>query len=636
MSATQTRPAGTQPVPVLLASATPFARFAAIAGLAARLAPAPLGLACWANAMAALRLNSVGLYGLLATVDAWFFVGLALLIVGFAAELSRAHRQLWILVLYLLAIVVVVDATVPLLFHAPEYQWVYKHIGVSQSLKLNGHITDPNNIYQAWPTFFSALAGISSLSGASPLAFAAWAPLFFELANCLVLLAIFKGMTRDSRVPILAVLLFECLVSWVGQDYLSPQAFAYLLWLGLILIVLRWLTGWPAQGKSPGRLDRLRGLFLRGFEYRPAKQQRPYIAAAMATMTLFFVIVSSHQLTPYVGLAGLTGLAALGLLRPRWLLPMLIAIAAAFLLPRYHIVSQFGGLFSGFNVFSNASAQVKVAEPAALFSEHIASFLAVAMWLLTLSLVARSVRSLGRVAVPAVLAFSPFIVLLVQSYGGEAIYRVFLFSAPWCAYLIATAVIELRWTRLRIAATALVPAVALLAGLQGLYGPVEVNAFTPAEVSASQWLYAHAATGSTLMFAAENFPVEETAAYESYELQVLPSDPLLGVGHDWLDAANLRQVDNWAASLTGREKFLVLSRSMAAYRAYFGFPIGYQRLEQELPSSSDWRMSFENSDVTIYRFSASLARSAATAKASSRRPPRPAHPHRAVRHRLAS
>ena len=29
----------------------------------------------------------------------------------------------------------------------------------------------------------------------------------------------------------------------------------------------------------------------------------------------------------------------------------------------------------------------------------------------------------------AVLAFSPFVILLVQSYGGEAIYRVFLFSA---------------------------------------------------------------------------------------------------------------------------------------------------------------------------------------------------------------
>ena len=81
--------------------------------------------------MATLRLDSVGLYGLLAAFNAWFFVGVAVLIVGFAAELNRATPALWILALYLLAVVVVIDATVPLLFHTPEYWWVYKHIGVA-------------------------------------------------------------------------------------------------------------------------------------------------------------------------------------------------------------------------------------------------------------------------------------------------------------------------------------------------------------------------------------------------------------------------------------------------------------------------------------------------------------------------
>ncbi len=387
MSATQAQPAA-----MLVPARRPTLRFAEIARLAARLAPAPVGLACWANSMAALRLDSVGLYGLLASVNAWFFIGVALLIVGFAAELSRAHRHLWILVLYVLAIVIVIDATVPLLFHTPEYWWVYKHIGVAQSLQLHGRVTLPNEIYQEWPTFFSALAAISSLSGASPLRFATWASLFFELSYCVVLLAIFKSMTRDSRVPILAVLLFECVVSWVGEDYLSPQAFAYLLWLGMMLVVLRWLTGWAPHQVSSRRLARLRGLLLRGFEYRPAPSRSTSFAAVAAVMTLFFVIVSSHQLTPYTALAGFVGMAALGLLRPWWLLPALIAIAAAFLLPRYHIVSsQYGGLFSGFNIFGNAGGRAQVSEPApALFSQHIATGLSVAMWLFTLAIIARS------------------------------------------------------------------------------------------------------------------------------------------------------------------------------------------------------------------------------------------------------
>ena len=68
--------------------------------------------------------------------------------------------------------------------------------------------------------------------------------------------------------------------------------------------------------------------------------------------------------------------------------------------------------------------------------------------------VARNWRTLGRVAVPALLAFSPFLMIPVQSYGGEAIYRVYLFSAPWCAILIADALMEFRatgwWRRLLV------------------------------------------------------------------------------------------------------------------------------------------------------------------------------------------
>ncbi len=603
MSATQAKPAA-----LFVTGPRPPAGVMKIVRLtlsvALRLAPAAGGLACWAYSIATLRLDSVGLYGLLAAVDAWFYVGVALLIGGFALELARKDRKLWVAVPYVVAIVVVIDATVPILFHAPEYAWVYKHIGVAQSLKLNGRVTDPTDIYQAWPAFFSALAGVSSLSGASPVTFAAWAPLFFELANCLVLFAIFRTMARDSRVAILAVLLFECFIGWVGEDYLSPQAFAYLLWLGLVLMILRWLSGWTPPGPPYGRLDRLRNLVLRGFEYRPRPQRAVRVAAVMATIAVFFVIVSSHQLTPYIGLVGLAAVAALGLLRPRWLLPVLVAVALAFLLPRYHIVSsQYGGLFSGFNVLQNASGSVGVTGSAAqAFTADVVHVLALAMWLMALGFVVRSWRSLGRVAIPAVLAFSPFVILLAQRYGGEAIYRVFLFSAPWCAYLIATAILRIRWRSLRNAATALIPAVALLAGLQGLYGPVVVNTFSPAELTASEWLYAHAPKRATFVLPVDNFPVLEAADYENHEVWFMPSDPQLGSDDDWLNAANVPMVDQWVASLTGPEKFLVVSQSMITYSAYYGFPTGYVKLARELPFSPDWTTVFKNNAVTIYRF----------------------------------
>ncbi|MGO8905132.1 MAG: hypothetical protein ACLQMH_05845, partial [Solirubrobacteraceae bacterium] len=462
MSAIQTKPAilpDGAPRPAARRAARPAARPATRARVALRLLPLIAGLACWGFALARLRLDALGTYGLLAAVDAWFYLGLALLIGGFARELCRPRRVTWIPTLYVLGIVVVIYATVPLLFHAPELAWAYKHIGVAQSLQMHGRVTEPTNIYQEWPAFFSALAGVSSLSGVGPLAFAAWARLFFELANCLMLMAIFRTMTRDDRVPILAVLLFQCFVCWVSEDYLSPQAFDYLLWLGLVLMLLRWLSSPAPLEPARGRLDRIRRRLLRGLEYRPAPPARVRRGAVVAAIGVFFVIVAAHQLTPVVALIGMGVLTVLDLLRPRWLVLVLAAIFAGYVFSRSHLISsEYGGFFSGFNFFENASGHPirgpGAGSPGQVFTTTVLHCLGLAMWLGALGVLVRWRRTPGRFVVPAVLAFSPFGILLVQNYGTEGIYRVVLFSAPWCAYLIATAVVRLRSSHVRAGAMA--------------------------------------------------------------------------------------------------------------------------------------------------------------------------------------
>jgi hypothetical protein len=575
----------------------------ALSRVALRLAPIVLGLACWGLSLAHLRIQTLGPYGLLAAVDAWFYVGIALLLGGFVAEFRRAERSSWVMTLHVLALVVVIYATVPLLFHAPEYAWVYKHVGVAQSLRVHGRVTDTTNIYQEWPAFFSAVAGISSLSGVGPLSFAAWAPLFFELANCVMLLAVFRGMSRDDRVPVLAVLLFVGFVSWVGQDYLSPQAFAYLLWLGLVLLILRWLTVAAPLAPARSRLGRLRRALLTGMEYRQAPSTGVRRAATAMAIGIFFVIVAAHQLTPFIALIGLVVLGALDLLRPRWLVIAFAAIAFGYVFSRYHLLStEYGGIFSGFNVVENASGSVKAwGSQAQAFTASTVRALSLGMWLLALAALARSIRRPGRFLVPAVLAFSPFAILLVQSYGGEAIYRVFLFSAPWCAFLIATAIVELPFARLRLAVAALLPSLALLAGLQGLFGPITANAFTPAELNASLWFYRHTPPGSTLVLAVDDFPVLETASYEHYRLEIMPSDPQ--VGPDWLNAGDLPLVNLWVSSLKApNSTYLVLSRTMLAYSNYYGFPGGFKQLKRELTTSPDWTVYHTSKDTIIYRF----------------------------------
>jgi hypothetical protein len=177
---------------------------------------------------------------------------------------------------------------------------------------------------------------------------------------------------------------------------------------------------------------------------------------------------------------------------------------------------------------------------------------------------------------------------------------VYLFSVPWCALLLAGALCELR-SRLRWPAVAVVSLVALFAGLQGLYGPALVNAFTPREVNASLWLYAHLPQGSLIVLPVDNFPALETADYNAYGFQLMPADPQLGAA--WMDEGNVAQVQGWIAGLGHRTAYVVVSRSMNAWANYYGAPRGYAKLTRELPSVLHGSVLYHNDDATIYRVS---------------------------------
>ena len=559
-----------------------------------------IGLGSWAYGISQMDGSRIEGFGLLASADIWYLLGLVALVAGFVLELRRSVPRRWLLALHLVGLIVAIEATVPILFGAPEYAWVYKHLGVVAAFQKYGHITDPTNIYQQWPALFAAVASLSSLAHVNALSFAAWAPLAFELADALLLLAIFRLLTDDRRIAWLAVLLYEGLVCWVGADYLSPQAFAYLLWLAMMLIILRWLRAPVSSARPRGRLARLRAPLVAGLRPAPATTKPIRVLAVTLVLAIYFALVAAHQLTPYAALAGVGALTVLDLVRPRWLVVAMAAIAGAYLAPRYgFIVHNFGSLFSGGNPIQNASGTTAAHHAGTeATTALIVRALAASMWLVALAAIACRRRMLGRVAIPAALAFSPFLIVGAQSYGGEAIYRVFLFSAPWCALLIAGALCELRLPR-RWLLTGGVSLAALFAGLQGLYGPVSVNAFTTAEVAASRWLYAHIPRGSLIVLPQENFPMLESADYNDYELQVMPADPQ--IGESWLDEANLPQVESWIAGLGHRTAYIVVSRSMNASAAYYGAPKGYTELVSAIPTALHGSVIYRNADAAIYR-----------------------------------
>jgi hypothetical protein len=126
-----------------------------------------------------------------------------------------------------------------------------------------------------------------------------------------------------------------------------------------------------------------------------------------------------------------------------------------------------------------------------------------------------------------------------------------------------------------------------------------VYAFTPSELTASGWLYQHAAPGSVLVLAADNFPGLEVANYRAYNLVIVPSDPQSGQA--WLDEGNVLDVEEWLISLGHPTVYVVFSQSMANYASYFGYPTGYEKLAKAVARNPRWHAVYRNPDVVIYR-----------------------------------
>jgi len=382
-------------------------------GTLPRLVPLALGAALWIAAVATTDIADVGEFGLLGTVSPVWFAALAVCAGGFLAALRRpavaaAHVALLVLILH---------GTTPLLLSEPQYAWTYPHLGVIAYFQ-DGAAPLSGDLYQQWPGVFAAMAQLSTLAGVPAADLAPWSPVAFNLAGSLLLWAVARSLTSDGRVALLTVFVFQC-VNWVEQDYLSPQGLAFLLSLGVMLLAIRYLRG-DARG--------------------PARD-----AAVAGVIAVYAVLTVTHQLSPYLVLAQLGVLAAARLIRPWWMVAALAVVAGAYLVPRWGLVSGGFDLFDGFDIFANARGNGPAwGSTGQAFSAVVVRVLAIGTWLLTAAVVVAAWRSRRREALlPAILAITPFLLLFGQSYGGEAVYRVFLFSAPWCAYLIAGSAVRL-------------------------------------------------------------------------------------------------------------------------------------------------------------------------------------------------
>lgn len=455
----------------------------------------------WGVALAMTDTGPLDDFGLLTKLPVIWFIAvaavLALFLWGLVSKPVAPPRMLGA---SLSVLVVMLYASAALLSSVPRLAWTYKHIAVTDFISTTGGIDPSLDIYNRWPGFFSASAFLGEAFGyPDALAYASWSEVTSALVDVFIVVAIARAILVRPRVYWTAGLVFA-LSNWVGQNYYSPQTFAYTLYLTMCLIILSYLRGTPIKA-------------VRVFERRWAKCERdgePTVGvpsrplrtgAIVAVLALQAGIAASHQLTPYLAVLGLLPLFVVGFFRPKWVGPALLAIAVIYLLPNWAYIGDRFGFFNGYDAVDNATNRPADAVPRTTPEQWQEAGLMVLSALTGILAFLGFVRNLrnGEVRTTMLvgwLAVAPGFVLFVQAYGGEALLRVYLFSLPWLAIGVGwffwpsgrgmRAGPAVSWRRSVPAVTSL-SAMAIL--FVGTYFQPELDHRVPAgEVAAAKWL----------------------------------------------------------------------------------------------------------------------------------------------------
>ncbi|MFD4588698.1 hypothetical protein [Streptomyces sp. NPDC058434] len=564
--------------------------------------PLLLGLGLWVYALPRIGFRTMGDYGLLDRLPVVFFVALLVLTGGFLLALRRAGTAPWWPAAYCVGMLVALKAPPAVLYDSVRYPWASKHDAVIDTLLANGELrpyaalSGNMSAYDQWPGFFGLNAALVRAFGVeSATAYLNWAPVALGLLLLPVLVLLYRTFTEDWRLVWTGVWLFQ-LANWVGQDYLAPQGFAYLLHLTVLAVVLRHFV-------LPGSAGRLRDrTFLdpAAAAVPPPTGRRQRAVCVLILAPTIVAINAAHQLTPVMLCVSLFAL----LFTRRYRNLGLLAVAGALMLAwdltmgRPLFTETLGTLRESLGELTRNSragyaGQLTGPGPELAGRANVLMVLAVAV-LAAVAVFAR--RRLTRSALPLLLvSAAPLPLFVVNDYGGEMLFRVYLFGLPGAAFFAAAALVpaagairgasaRARTVRRRVASVALpVSLVALAAGfLPSYYGKERMNYTPPAETALVTRAIDRAPEGSLVLAATGSFP-RALHRYDRLEHWFFAEQEL---------PENERMLADPARYLAdgippGTRAYVILTRTQDVYTAGEGLlpPGGFATLRGELAAS---------------------------------------------------
>ncbi|WP_432564748.1 hypothetical protein [Kineococcus sp. SYSU DK003] len=352
-------------------------------------------------------------WGFPADIGVLWWVGLALLLTAVVLAVVDGRSSLSLAVVLLVLVTVVTPA---LVYEGPRSQSAQKHVDFVQQIRSVHELRSSVAVYDGWPGFFASSAWWCDVAGISdPLKLATAWPALIAGLRLAALRHLAGQLLRTPRAAWVAVVL-AALADPIGADYFSPQSVGFVL--GLIVYGLA--------------LDRSRTV------------PTPWLILLAGCL-----IAVTHQLSPYVVGGVLVVLVVFRLIRPWWTPMLLLGPAVVWAVLHFEALARFlsldslgdpGNLRPPHTPGSADLSRLTVV-PASVAALLVCIGVVGLIALVTLVRTWRSSWSWALAASPGV----ALVLVVVNSYGQEGIFRAVLFGMPWLAVLATPTLLAPRW-----------------------------------------------------------------------------------------------------------------------------------------------------------------------------------------------
>ena len=575
-------------------------------GALAAAAAAALVLGIWS--MTQVDPLLIGGAGLIAALPPAYFVALGLSLTAFVASLSLRRLVPALLTWQLLVTVVILHGADAVIHGLPRLEASYRHMGIADTIGQSGQLNPNLDAYFNWPGFFDLLGMLSGATGAKDLlGIATWAPVGVNILLLAPLLALARRLTANPRHAWAAVWIFY-LASWIGQDYLSPQAYSFVLLLTLVACLLSIFDGWawPTERTKAARWLARNVNSLDGSVPRYGAIAAPRADTAVLVVVCALILIAmtaSHQLSPFAVIPILAALLLTGRLRLRFLPVLAVILPVGWLLfaASTFLEGHFGQLLGslgdiGANSLGALSTRVSGSD-AHVFVVYTRMAEVALVWMLAVVGAIVGYRRKAPWLAAAAAALAPLVLIPLQPYGGELLLRLYLFSLPFAVCLAVlplmsdhTAGLSLR----RALALLLMGAVLATSTVVSRYGNDGMESFSDDELAVVNHLYSTAPTGSVLIEAVRNTPWR-FQHYADYDYRALvAAEPIPDAAPLSCDAAN--QIAHKAGA------YLIVTESQREAAELRGStPTGdLQRFTATCATSPGWTKVFENAGGVIF------------------------------------